>query len=98
MSATLFSLRLSKPFLQIIASVVDSIEGKATVPGITRGSTAVDESRNKKVASNIKDEKKDTVVNSIIKEAEEKEHNRVDRGEDNIFIQCSLAETIDKQS
>ena len=35
--------------------------------------------RNKKVASNIKDEKKDTVVNSITKEAEEKEHNRVDK-------------------
>ena len=79
-------------------SVVDSIEGEATVLGITRGSTAVDENRNKKVASNIKDEKKDTVVNSILKEAEEEEHNRADRGEDNIFVQCSLAETIDKQS
>ena len=76
--------------------VVDSIEGKATVPGITRGSTAVDESRNKKVTSKIKDEQ-DTMVTSMLKEAETEEHNRADR-EENIFVQCRLAKAIKKQS
>ena len=71
------------------------MEGEAPVLGITRRSTAVDENKNKKVASNIKDEKKDTVLNSILKEAEEEEHNR---GEHKIFVQYRSAEVIEKQS